>query len=225
MNKNMNQKIGRKIEAIIFDMDGVIIDSDEIWKRAENEIFSSVGVKLSDELCKVTEAMTTTEVTNFWFERNPWKDKPLEEIESGVIERVAHLIKEEGKAINGIEELIKNLKIKGYKIGLATNSPSSLIPVVLEKLKLKAYFDATSSAEHEFEGKPSPFVYLTIAKKLKVSPENCVAIEDSSSGLLAAKKAGMTTIAIFRDNQDNMGDGIADYKISDYTQFDFSCLT
>ena len=206
----MTQKTGNKIKAIIFDMDGVIIDSVEIWKRAEKEIFSSVGVKLSDELCQVTETMTTTEVTNFWFDRYPWKGKTLKEVESLVIERVAHLIKEEGKAIEGIEKLIRNLKVKGYKIGLATNSPSRLIPVVLEKLKIRDYFDVTSSAEHELEGKPNPLVYLTVAKKLNVEPESCVAIEDSSSGLLAAKKAGMKTIAILKNNQDNVGNQIAD---------------
>ncbi len=123
----MSQKTGNKIEGVIFDMDGVIIDSEKIWKRAENEVFSSVGVKLSDELCKITETMTTSEVTNFWFEKYPWKNKSLKEVETNVIERVAHLIQEEGKAIAGIEELIKKLKAKGYKIGLATNSPISMV--------------------------------------------------------------------------------------------------
>lgn len=221
----MTQKTGNRIEAVIFDMDGVIIDSEEIWKRAENEIFSSVGVKLSDELCKITEAMTTSEVTSFWFEKYPWENKSLEEIEHGVINRVAHLIAEEGKAIDGIEKLIKNLKAKGYKIGLATNSPSCLIPVVLEKLALDKYFDATSSAEHETEGKPSPFVYLSTAKKLNVKPENCIAIEDSDSGLLAAKKAGMRAVVINANNLDNKKIEIADYKINDYNKFDFSFLS
>lgn len=221
----MSHKKENKIEAIIFDMDGVLIDSEEIWKRAENEVFSSVGVKLSDELCSITQSMTTREVTNFWFSKYPWKHKSLDEVENGVVKRVAHLIKKEGQAIYGIEELIRNLKSRGYKIGLATNSPSVLIPVVLEKLAVDKYFDAISSAEHESEGKPNPFVYLTIAKKLNVSPENCVAIEDSSSGLLAAKNAGMTTVAVLKDNQNNIGNAIADYKISDYTQFDFSFLS
>ncbi len=221
----MTQKTGNKIEAVIFDMDGVIIDSEEIWKRAENEVFSSVGVKLSDELCKITAAMTTSEVTSFWFEKYPWENKSLAEIEQGVISRVAHLIAEEGKAILGVEELIQSLKYKGYKIGLATNSPSVLIPVVLEKLKLTDYFDVTSSAEHESEGKPSPFVYLTVAAKLNVKPMNCLAIEDSRSGLLAAKKAGMKAVIIDTNSQENKKVEIADYKISDYSKFHFSFLS
>ncbi len=221
----MTQKTGNEIEAVIFDMDGVIIDSEELWKKAENEVFSSVGVKLSDELCKITEAMTTSEVTSFWFEKYPWENKSLEEIEQGVISRVAHLIAEEGKAIDGIDKLIRDLKTKGYKIGLATNSPSCLIPVVLGKFALDKYFDATSSAEHEPEGKPSPYVYLSTAKKLNVKPENCIAIEDSHSGLLAAKEAGMKAVIIDANNLYHKRIEIADYKINDYNKFDFSFLS
>ncbi len=213
----MTQKTGNKIEAVIFDMDGVIIDSEEIWKRAENEIFSSVGVKLTDELCKMTETMTTREVTNFWFGKYPWKNKSLEEVENGVIERVAHLIKDAGKGIDGIEEFLRKMKDKGYKIGLATNSPSCLIPVVLEKFALDKYFDATSSAEHEPEGKPSPYVYLTTAGKLNIKPENCIAIEDSRSGLLAAKKAGMKTVHINTNNKNTQNIENADLTINNYS--------
>ncbi len=217
----MIQKKGNNIETIIFDMDGVIIDSEGIWKKAEKEVFSSVGVKLSDELCRITETMTTEEVTKFWFDKQPWEKKSLKEIENDVIKRVAHLIKEEGKPINGIEIFIKNLKSKGFKIGLATNSPSILIPTVLEKLKLKKYFDATSSAENELEGKPNPSVYLTVANKLNTKPENCIAVEDSYSGLLAAKRAGMKTIVVSEEIVDYE---IADYKINYYGQFDISLL-
>nr|WP_321356416.1 hexitol phosphatase HxpB [uncultured Draconibacterium sp.] len=218
----MTQKTRNKIEAVIFDMDGVIIDSEEIWKRAENEIFSSVGVKLTDELCKMTETMTTREVTNFWFGKYPWKNKSLEEIENGVIERVAHLIKDAGKGIDGIEEFLRKMKDKGYKIGLATNSPSCLISVVLEKLAIDQYFDATSSAEHELEGKPSPYVYLSTAEKLNIEPENCIAIEDSYSGILAAKKAGMKTVIIDRNKQNNKKVEIADFTVNDYNTLNFS---
>lgn len=220
MIQNMMQKTDNKIKSIIFDMDGVIIDSEEIWKRAEKEVFTSVGVKLSDDLCRLTEAMTTAEVTRFWFERQPWENKSLREIENEVIDRVAHLINKEGKAIDGIEEFIKSLKSIGFKIGLATNSPSRLIPVVLKRLRLDEFFDATASAEHESHGKPNPSVYLTVSKKLGSEPEACIAIEDSFSGLLAAKKAGMKTV--FKDNFDRPENVNADYIISNYDQFDIS---
>ena len=220
----MIQEVKNRIEAVIFDMDGVIIDSEDIWRKAENEVFSSVGVKLSDELCAITRSMTTTEVTKFWFERNPWESRSLNEVENRVVERVAQLIQTEGQAISGIREFIKSLKSGGFKIGLATNSPSVLIPIVLEKLDLTHYFDATSSAEHEPEGKPNPQVYLTTAEKLNVRPEHCLAIEDSHSGLLAAKKAGMKAVVVDTNNLYNNEIEIADFKINDYDKFDFSFL-
>jgi sugar-phosphatase len=214
----------RKVEAVIFDMDGVIIDSETIWKRAEREVFTSVGVKLSDELCKITESMTTSEVTKFWFERQPWKDKSLDDVEDEVVERVACLIKQEGAPIDGVELLIKKLKANGYKIGLATNSPLRLIQIVLEKLELTDYFDAVASAEHELEGKPNPLVYQSVAKKLKLKPETCIVVEDSYAGLCAAKDAGMRTILIGKENNLKLEYKIADFKINSYTQFDFSFL-
>ncbi len=214
----------RRFKAIIFDMDGVIIDSVALWKRAEKEVFTSVGVELSDELCEITESMTTLQVTNFWFERQPWTNKKLIDVENEVIERVGCLIEEEGTAIHGIEEIIHEIKCQGYKIGLATNSPSILIPVVLKKLQLETYFDAISSAEHEPEGKPNPSVYLTVARKLNVEPETCIVFEDSYSGLLAAKNAGMKTVAVLKDNYENVEYEIADMKIENYAQFDFSAI-
>ncbi|KOH42942.1 HAD-superfamily hydrolase [Sunxiuqinia dokdonensis] len=212
------------MKAVIFDMDGVIIDSCNLWKQAEYEVFSSVGVKLSDELCKITESMTTSEVSRFWFDRNPWQGKSLAEIEKAVIKRVACLVEEEGKAIDGIEELIKNLKLNGYKIGLATNSPSALIPVVLEKLKLKHYFDAVSSAEHELEGKPDPSVYRSVIRKLGMKPGSCIAVEDSLTGLQAAKKAGKKTVALVKDHADFRDQAIIDCTITCYKKLDFSLL-
>lgn len=220
----MDRKTENVIRAVIFDMDGVIIDSCNLWKRAEHEVFSSVGVKLTDELCKITETMTTEEVTRFWFDRCPWKGKSLADIEKAVIKRVACLVEEEGEAIDGIRELINGLKLKGYKIGLATNSPSELIPIVLEKLRLKYYFDAVSSAEHEPEGKPDPSVYNSVIKKLGVNPGDCIAVEDSLSGLMAAKKAGMKTIALAKDSSDYQDNEIIDYKITCYKEFDFFLL-
>ncbi|MGQ1946960.1 hexitol phosphatase HxpB [Geofilum sp. OHC36d9] len=188
--------INNSIKAIVFDMDGVIIDSENLWKQAENEVFSSVGVKLTDEFCAITKSMTTTEVTKFWYNHFPWQGKSLKEIEKAVINRVGELISKKGKPISGINDFVKGLKSMGYKIGLATNSPACLIPVVLQRVELEHYFDATTSAEFEKMGKPHPSIYERIAKKLAVDPNNCVVIEDSESGITAARKAGMKTVLI-----------------------------
>lgn len=209
---------GENFDAVIFDMDGVIIDTGYIWKKAEHEVFSSVGVTLSDELCDVTERMTTEAVTSFWYSRQPWEGKSLKEVEACVIERVAFFIEKEGTAVPGIENFIERLSIKGYKVGLATNSPYKLIPVVLDKLGFNNYFDAVSSAENEIAGKPDPSVYLSVAGKLNVDPASCLAIDDSTSGIVAAKKAGMKAIYL---SQGDTTSKFADHIINDYAEIDY----
>lgn len=119
-------------KAIIFDMDGVLVDSESYWKQAEFEVFTSLGVVVSDELTNQTKAMTTLEVTRFWFERFPWDDLSLEVVEQLVVSRVIALIETEDCLIKGVKSFVEKLKDKNYKIGLATNSPERIIPVVLK---------------------------------------------------------------------------------------------
>ncbi len=184
------------VSAVIFDMDGLLIDSEPLWKQAEQQVFSSVGVEVEPELAKMTAAMTTTEVTNFWYQRNPWLTKSLEQVENEVIACVESLIIEEGQALEGVHEILEFLSVRDFKIGLSTNSPFRLIPVILDKLNITDYFHAISSAQHETKGKPHPDVYITTAKKLRLPASQCIAFEDSRSGIIAAQSANMKTVAV-----------------------------
>ncbi|MEM0575505.1 hexitol phosphatase HxpB [Flavobacterium polysaccharolyticum] len=205
-------------KAVIFDMDGVIIDSENLWKKAEKEVFTSLGVNVTHEDSELTKSMTTFEVTKFWFDKFPWEDKSTDIVEHMVISRVIELIDTEDCKINGIKEFIERLKAKNYKIGLATNSPYKIIPKVLQKFDIQHLFDTVSSAEFEDNGKPAPAIYLTTAEKLNVTTNNCIAIEDSYSGMLAAKNAGMTVVAFTNGNKD-LDFEIADYKIDAFDHF------
>lgn len=202
-------------EAVIFDMDGVIIDTEKIWKQAEREVFSALGVEVTLENSRVTESMTTSEVAHFWFERFPWKGTSLRETEQQVIRRVSELIECEDCLIPGVKDFLEDLRSQKLKIGLATNSPLVIIPTVLGRLQITHLFDTVSSAEMEEKGKPHPAVYLTTAKKLNVAPANCLVIEDSYSGMLAAKNAGME-VAAFTNGDTELAFEIADYHISSY---------
>lgn len=196
-------------------MDGVIIDSEKYWKQAEYEVFSSLGVKITPKDSEKTKSMTTAEVTNFWYRKYPWKNKDLSTVEQMVISRVIELIETGNCQINGVKSFIENLKANNYKIGLATNSPSRIIPVVLNKLDILHLFDFTTSAEFEEKGKPDPAIYHRAAKGLKTQPEDCIVIEDSYGGMLAAKNAGMTVIAYTNGNMD-INYEIADYKLNSF---------
>ena len=184
------------IQAVIFDMDGTLIDSEPMWKEAERYVFSSVGVEVSEELAANTASMTTREVTEFWYGLFPWSGKSLEQVENEVIDRVATLISDKGEPMEGVKEILSFFESKKFKIGLSTNAPSRLIPVVLRKLGISNYFHAISSSEHEIKGKPHPAVYLSTVNKLKVDPSKCIAFEDSLSGIIAARKANIKTVAV-----------------------------
>ncbi len=205
-------------KAVIFDMDGVLIDSEPLWKIAEREVFSSLGVSVSDEFCEITKTMTTAEVTRFWYDRSPWENRNLYEVEQMVVYRVLDLIEKRECKIGGVKNFVTRLKSKGFKLGVATNSPFVIIPVVLRKIGITDFFDTISSADSEEKGKPDPAVYLRTSEKLNVSPENCIVIEDSYSGMLAAKRAGMTVVAFTNGNKDvNLTH--ADYKIDSFDRY------
>jgi len=208
------------MQAVIFDMDGTLIDSEPMWKAAERQVFSSFGVKVSNELSANTASMTTREVTEFWYGHYPWVGKSLQEVENEVINHVASLICEKGDPMEGVEKILRFFQKKKLKIGLSTNAPYRLIPVVLEKLGISQYFHSMCSSEYEARGKPHPAVYLTTAKKLGVEPSRCIAFEDSLSGIISASKAGMKVVAVlpsldFNENKYK----IAHMKLSRLSEF------
>lgn len=209
--------------AVIFDMDGVIVDSEDFWKRAEKEVFTSLGVHVTEEHSALTKSMTTLEVTKFWFEKYPWQGTALNVVEQMVIDRVIDLINKEDCRIKGVKAFIENLKSNNFKIGLATNSPNKIIPAVLKKMEIGHLFDTVSSAEFEENGKPDPAIYLTTAAKLNIRVANCIAIEDSYSGMLAAKRAGMKVVA-FTNGNSNIDFEIADFKIDHFDYFNIDTL-
>lgn len=207
------------MQAVIFDMDGVIVDSENLWKQAEYEVFTSLGVIVTEEHSQVTKSMTTSEVTKFWYDKYPWKDKDLDTVEQSVVSRVIELIETEECQISGVKSFIEKLRAEKYKIGLATNSPSRVIPSVLRKLDIIHLFDTISSAEFELKGKPDPAIYYETAKRLKTNPEDCIVIEDSYTGMLAAKNAGMIVIA-FTNGDAEIDFEIADSKIDSFEDID-----
>ena len=202
-------------KAVIFDMDGVLVESEAIWKQAEYEVFSSLGVSVTEENSSYTQSLTTKEVTAFWYQKFPWKETPLSEVEEMVVRRVMELILLKDCATLGISAFIKNLKERNFKIGLATNAPEKIIPVVLKKTGTESLFDSVSSADFEEKGKPHPAIYLNTAKKLKVMPEECAVIEDSETGMEAAKKAGMSVIA-YTNGNNTVSLQWADYQIEGF---------
>jgi mannitol-1-/sugar-/sorbitol-6-/2-deoxyglucose-6-phosphatase len=185
-----------EIDAIIFDMDGVLIDSEPLWRIAESIAFNAVGVPMREEDGFLTMGLRTDEVVEFWYARHPWNGTSKKEVEADIVRQIIHLIEERGEAIEGAVETVLAAQEAGYRVGLASSSSSEIITAVLDRLSLAAAFDVTHSAEHEAYGKPHPAVYIECARRLEVDPARCLAFEDSPAGLLAAKSAKMRCIAI-----------------------------
>lgn len=183
-------------KAIIFDMDGVLIDSEPVWKIAMQAVFDEVGCPLTKKDFQKTVGLRLDEVIDYWYHQVGWENCPPAQVESNIVKKMVELISADGKPLPGVVETIQYLKTNGYKIGLATSSYRVLIDTVLNVLNISSFFDFTHSAEDELYGKPHPAVYLTVADRLKVKPNECLVIEDSLNGVISAKAAKMKVVCI-----------------------------
>lgn len=201
------------IKAVIFDMDGVIIDSEPLWRQAMIRSFSEIGIPFSDDHCRITTGLRFKEVAEFWFKEHNISHITVEEFDKLVIERLCELIQMEGKTMSGVVEALHFFKTKGLKIGIGTSSNTKLMNTVVDVLNIRHYFDALCSAEHMDYGKPHPQVFLTCSNELNVHPMHCLVIEDSVNGIVAGKAAQMRVLAIPEEiNKNNPKFMIADYN-------------
>jgi len=188
------------VKAVIFDMDGVLIDSEPFWSEAEQFIFQQLGVKLDPAVTSQTAGMSTKAVTELWFRHSPWTGMSLVEAEQAVIQYVADAVVLRGTAKAGLIPLLQQLQDAGVPLAVATNSPSSLLHTVLEHLDIRQYFQAWCSIEDVRQGKPAPDIYHLAASKLGVPNAECLVFEDSITGMTAALAAGMRVIALPADH-------------------------
>ncbi len=185
-----------KYEAVIFDMDGVLIDSEPLWKIAMEEVFHSLGSTLTKADFQKTVGLRIDEVVHFWNKHENWGVENEQDVEEAIIVKMIELISKNASPLSGVIETLEYLKKAGLKIGLGTSSSSRLIQVVLSELNIAHFFNFTHSAETEAFGKPHPAVYLTVAEQLNVSPNNCLVIEDSFNGVIAGLAAKMKVVCI-----------------------------
>lgn len=186
----------KHIKAVIFDMDGVLIDSEPLWRIAMMKGFNDIGIEFSEDDCRKTTGMRFKEVVEHWFKHHNITHSTPTQLNDNVISNLIGLIEREGKAMDGAVELLEFLSARKFPLGLATSSNHILIEAVLTKTQTALYFNEITSAEFLQYGKPHPEVFLKCAENLKIAPKDCLVIEDSVNGVLAGKAAGMTVIAI-----------------------------
>lgn len=185
-------------EAVVFDMDGVLIDSEPLWQEAEIDAFARVGLQLQRSDCRRTMGMRVDAVVDFWLRRRPWDERRagrqdvIDWILDGVIERV----RERGARLPGVDGALRQARRRSRALALASSSPRRVIDGTLESLELTGAFDLTVSAEGEARGKPAPDVYRTACRRLQAAPGVSLAIEDSLAGLRSARSAGMLCLMV-----------------------------
>ncbi len=218
------------IKAVIFDMDGLLINSEPLWVESEKKAFETVGVHLTDELCYQTFGMRIQEVVPYWHRKFPWDTgkKSFEQMANEVIENVISLINEKGSAFEGVVYILNFFHSRNIQMALASSSPMRIINAVMDKLHIRDSFKVIYSAESEEYGKPHPAVYISTAKLMGVDMADCVAFEDSFNGIISAKASMMKTVAVPElYNFYNPKFDIADVKLrklKEFTEEEFNKL-
>jgi HAD superfamily hydrolase (TIGR01509 family) len=181
------------IDAVVFDMDGVLIESEEIWDAVREAYARERGGRYDADIQRAMMGMSSPEWSRYLHETAGVPDAP-EEINAEVVRRLLDSYRAHLPLMPGAVDAVKRLA-EHYPLAVASSSNRPLIDTVLEIVGVAQYFKATVSSEEVPRGKPAPDVYLEAARRLGVAPERCAAVEDSHGGIRAAKAAGMFTIA------------------------------
>jgi HAD superfamily hydrolase (TIGR01509 family) len=182
------------VEAVVFDLDGVLIQSEEVWDQVRETFVRERGGRYDAEIQRAMMGMSSTEWSRFLHETAGVPDSP-EEINEAVVDRMLAAYAERLPVIDGAVEAVQRLAA-AYSLGVASSSNRPLIDAVLRAAGLTEVFAATVSSEEVAQGKPAPDVYLEAARRLGVEATRCAAVEDSHGGIRSAKAAGMRVIAI-----------------------------
>lgn len=210
------------IKAVIFDMDGLLIDSEPHWRASHREVLAGHGYHITEDDVRQMAGRRTAEVAQHWQDRFGFSEPSNDQLVAQIVDTVIKRINEQGTAMAGVQQLVKDLYDHGMPMAVASSSSMRLIDVVLERLDIRQYMQAVHSGEHEQRGKPFPDVFLSTAKTLGAEPEQCLVFEDSLNGVKAAKAAGMYCIAVPEEPYDEQAFSIADRIISSLKQVNWA---
>lgn len=184
------------LDAVIFDMDGVLVDSEPIWRAAERARFAEVGRPLTEEDATSTMGMRVDEVVDHWFARQPWPDPDHPALIGRILDTVVEMITAGAEPLPGVVDAVRACEKHGLRLAVASSSWTRVIDAALSRLEIAAAFEVVCSAESEPYGKPHPGVFLTTATQLGVDPTRCLVVEDSVNGMVAALAARMRVVVV-----------------------------
>lgn len=182
------------VDAVVFDLDGVLVRTEEIWDEVREALARERGGRYDTEAQRAMMGMSSLEWSLYMHEELGIADEPAA-INAEVVRRMQERYRERLPLIEGARQAVERIAAR-WPLGLASSSNRPLIDAVLDLAGIKEFFRATVSSEEVERGKPAPDVYLEAARRLGVAPSRCAAIEDSHSGIRSAKAAGMRVVAI-----------------------------
>lgn len=207
-------------KAAIFDMDGLLINSEPVWEETARIVMRKVGIEVTPELHQKTTGLSVDLFLNYCYDLQPWDSISKVELGDEILHIAHELIPEKAELMPGVLNLIKWFAQNEIRMAVASASPMTMIEDVLRKQGIIDYFECWHSATLETHSKPHPAVYSSTIEILNLQPHECFAFEDSLPGVQSAKSAGAFTIAVPAsfDYQNNQFD-IADYKIQSLNEF------
>jgi len=211
------------IQAFIFDMDGVIIDSEPLHFEVDIQVMKDFGASITQEQLEKYVGMTNPEMWKLIREEYQLQRTVSEIIDYQLSNKIKILTAREMEPIDGIRELLADLKASGIPVGIASSSPPVFIKAVLDKFGLLDAFNCIVSGEEVERGKPAPDVYLKAAELLGVEPASCMVLEDARHGIAAAKAAGMQCIGFVNPNSGNQDLSAADYVVRSIAEVGAIC--
>lgn len=213
------------IKGVIFDMDGLLVNTEPLWQQAETKIFNQLGAQLTPEMCKTMMGKRIDEVVAYWCEVFDITKPSKQEIILDIQDELEMQIREGIDLLPGIKHTLDCFFQYNYKIGLASSSSPQIIRAVLETTGIESYFDVVSSGQCERYGKPHPAVFLTTLRNMKLQPGEVVAFEDSFYGGIAAKAANIRTILVPGEEEKNHTKfGFADKVLGSMEEFNEEML-
>ena len=183
-----------RTEAVVFDLDGVLLDSEHVWDEVREELARERGGRWHDRAQADMMGMSSREWSRYMHDVIGLAEPP-DVINDEVVRRLLERYATDLPLIEGAADAVKRLA-SSYRLALASSSNRAVIDAVLEEAELRPYFDVTVSSEEVARGKPAPAVFLEAARRLGVDPRACAAIEDSDNGIRAAHAAGMRVMAV-----------------------------